>query len=399
MVFFLATQLALVMLAREASRLFAVEEKKAEAREEPQPEPAEEPVEAQVAGFAWMRAAGVTHPDKMCVRTTTIRARHAILPPALRLFSNDPIASPSPRPRPPLPGRPADPSPLPHLDPAQQRERRAIDPRQIQPRRHGRRPESPLVPPTPFSPASRASSHYASLSPGELQKLREFRGLLERAAKADPELLSTPALRRFCSDSTLCRYLRARRWNLKRALKMLVSSLRWRRAARPDSITWEDVAAEGTSGKQYVTGRDQQGRNVLVMRPGRENTREHAGNIRFLVYTLERAAWRDSPAEDPPLGSYVDHASEKLVILIDFTGWTLATAPPMKTSRETLSILQDHYPERLAVAVCHNAPFIFALFWKAISPFIDPETSRKIRFVNPKRKKRCAACSRCSVWR
>ena len=96
MVFFLATQLALVMLAREASRLFAVEEKKAEAREEPQPEPAEVPVEAQVAGFAWMRAAGVTHPDKMCVRTTTIRARHAILPPALRLFSNDPIRLPLP---------------------------------------------------------------------------------------------------------------------------------------------------------------------------------------------------------------------------------------------------------------------------------------------------------------
>ena len=75
------------------------------------------------------------------------------------------------------------------------------------------------------------------------------------------------------------------------------------------------------------------------------------------------------------------------MILIDFTGWTIATAPPMKTSRETLSILQDHYPERLAVAVCYNAPLIFALFWKAISPFIDPETYRKIRFVNPKRKK------------
>ena len=34
-----------------------------------------------------------------------------------------------------------------------------------------------------------------------------------------------------------------------------------------------------------------------------------------------------------------------------------------------------------------TTPLIFALFWKAISPFIDPETSRKIRFVNPKRKK------------
>ena len=81
---------------------------------------------------------------------------------------------------------------------------------------------------------------------------------------------------------------------------MLVSSLRWA-AARPDSITWEDVAAEGTYGKQYVAGQDQQGRNVLVLRPGRENTNVCAGDIRFLIYTLERATWRDSPAEDPPL--------------------------------------------------------------------------------------------------
>ena len=59
----------------------------------------------------------------------------------------------------------------------------------------------------------------------------------------------------------------------------------------------------------------------------------------------------------------------------------------MKTSRETLAILQEHYPERLAVAVCYNPPWIFAVFWKAISPFIDPNTYRKIRFVNPKREK------------
>jgi hypothetical protein len=110
MVFFLATQLALVMLAREASRLFAVEEKKAEAREEPQPEPTEEPVGAQVAGFAWMRAAGVTHPDEMCVGTTTNRARRAILPPALRLISQRPDS-------PPPPGHPALLSPDPPLTP------------------------------------------------------------------------------------------------------------------------------------------------------------------------------------------------------------------------------------------------------------------------------------------
>ena len=71
----------------------------------------------------------------------------------------------------------------------------------------------------------------------------------------------------------------------------------------------------------------------------------------------------DDAAQQAPLGAQVDHAGEKLVILIDFTGWSLSTAPPMKTSRETLSILQDHFPERLAVAVCYNPPWIFAVFW------------------------------------
>lgn len=225
------------------------------------------------------------------------------------------------------------------------------------------------------------------LGADEIPRLRELRALVKRAAEADPDLLGTPELRRFVNDACLCRYLRARQWSPRRAMKALTATLRWRARARPESISYDDVEDEGASGKQYVAGRDKRGRNVLVMRPGRENTREHAGNIRFLVYTLENATWRDSPASDPPRGAFVSHDAEKLVILIDFTGWTLATAPPMKTSRETLSILQDHFPERLAVAVCYNPPWIFAVFWKAISPFIDPATYRKIRFVNPKRAK------------
>ena len=47
------------------------------------------------------------------------------------------------------------------------------------------------------------------------------RGELNRAVRAEPALLGTPALRRFASDATLCRYLRARKWNIKKAFKML----------------------------------------------------------------------------------------------------------------------------------------------------------------------------------
>ena len=165
------------------------------------------------------------------------------------------------------------------------------------------------------------------------------------------------------------------------------ASLQWRKAARPEFITWDDVKKEGEEGKQYLSGRDRHGRAVLIARPGRDGGREQASHVRFLIYTLEHATWSDTAEDDLPLGAHAEHTSEKLVVLINFTGWTLATAPPMKTARETLAILQEHYPERLAVAVCYNPPWIFAVFWKAISPFIDRNTYRKIRFVNPKREK------------
>jgi len=54
-------------------------------------------------------------------------------------------------------------------------------------------------------------------------------------------------------------------------------------------------------------------------------------------------------------------------------------------SRRKLS--DSSHVRRYPSAVCYNPPWIFAVFWKAISPFIDPSTYRKIRFVNPKKPK------------
>jgi hypothetical protein len=61
-----------------------------------------------------------------------------------------------------------------------------------------------------------------------------------------------------------------------------------------------------------------------------------------------------------------------MCLLIDYEGFSIFNAPPMKTSQETLSILQNQYPERLHRAYLIRPPFYFSIFWSLISPFIDP---------------------------
>lgn len=56
-----------------------------------------------------------------------------------------------------------------------------------------------------------------------------------------------------------------------------------------------------------------------------------------------------------------------MIWLIDFTGWTMANAVPIKTAREVVNILQNHYPERLAIAFLFNPPKVFETFWKVKS--------------------------------
>jgi len=72
--------------------------------------------------------------------------------------------------------------------------------------------------------------------------------------------------------------------------------------------------------------------------------------------------------------------TENLVLLIDFAD--KAKSPSISTARTVLSILQDHYPERLGKAFINNVPYFVNLFFKLIMPFVDPRTREKVHF-NP----------------
>lgn len=83
-----------------------------------------------------------------------------------------------------------------------------------------------------------------------------------------------------------------------------------------------------------------------------QNTSSYPNELRHLVYILENAIL------DLPEGQ------EQVSCLIDFTGWSLRNSVPIKTAQEVAKILQNHYPERLAVFFLYNPPTIFDIFWK-----------------------------------
>ncbi|XP_024032678.1 phosphatidylinositol transfer protein 3-like [Morus notabilis] len=180
---------------------------------------------------------------------------------------------------------------------------------------------------------------------------------------------------KYCSESCLRRYLEARNWNVDKSKKMLEESLRWRATYKPEEIRWNEVAHEGETGKvSKANFHDRLGRPVLIMRPGLQNTNSPEGNIRHLVYLIENGVLN------------LPEDQEQMSWLVDFTGFTLNTSVSVKTARDIINILQNHYPERLAVVFLYNPPKIFQAFYKAVRYFLDPKTSQKVKFVYPKNK-------------
>ncbi|XP_054808523.1 uncharacterized protein LOC129310641 isoform X1 [Prosopis cineraria] len=180
---------------------------------------------------------------------------------------------------------------------------------------------------------------------------------------------------KYCTDACLRRYLEARNWSVDKAKKMLEETVQWRSTYKPEEIRWPEVAHEGETGKvSRANFHDRFGRTVLIMRPGMQNTACPEDNIRHLVYLMENAIIN------------LPEGQEQMSWLIDFTGFSLNTTVSVKTARDIIYILQNHYPERLGIAFLYSPPRIFQAFWKAVRYFLDPRTFLKVKFVYPKEK-------------
>ncbi|KAI0297579.1 CRAL-TRIO domain-containing protein [Multifurca ochricompacta] len=201
----------------------------------------------------------------------------------------------------------------------------------------------------------------------KLQALREYAYSLHLS---DDDSYAPWERRWLDRPDTIPRYLRAAKWKLDDARKRVKGTIEWRREFKPELIPPDEVKIEAATGKIILTGFDVDGRPIIYMRPGRENTVTSPRQLRHLVYILERAKDLMPPGQ------------ESLMILVDYKSTTLRTNPSISVARKVLTILQHHYVETLGRALVVNLPTILSFFYKGIAPFLDPVTREKMRF-NP----------------
>lgn len=148
----------------------------------------------------------------------------------------------------------------------------------------------------------------------------------------------------------------------------------WREEYVPNGrIQEEEVRGEIAAKKVFLQGQDNEGCALLVILASRHDTsvRNIEETERFLCYVLDNAA---ALAEQ-------NQGEGKIRVLFDLTGLKLKNLDA-KWLSAIFDLLQSHYPERLAALWFLNAPFIFWGAWRVISPFINPTTRGKIRFVS-----------------
>ncbi|KAK3321660.1 putative phosphatidylinositol transporter protein [Apodospora peruviana] len=196
-------------------------------------------------------------------------------------------------------------------------------------------------------------------------------------------------------DALVLRFLRARKWDVEKALIMLISTMKWRahemkvdedimkngdaaalEAEKNDSDPaakkmGHDFLAQLRMGKSYVHGTDKQGRPICVVRVRlhKQGEQEEASLERYTVYLIETCRML--------LQSPVDTAT----VVFDMTDFSMANMDytPVKFM---IKCFEANYPESLGAVLVHKSPWLFQGIWKIIRGWLDPVVASKVHFTN-----------------
>ncbi|TGO18662.1 hypothetical protein BTUL_0008g00430 [Botrytis tulipae] len=228
------------------------------------------------------------------------------------------------------------------------------------------------------SAASRISN--ASDADDKYGQTKEFHDALASLSPASIRATFWSMVKYDHPDALLLRFLRARKWDVDKALVMMISTMRWRAS---DMHVDDDIMKNGElaavedenstnaekkrhaegflmqmrSGKSFLHGSDKAGRPMCFVRARLHKQGEQSEESleRYTVFIIESARMLLEPPVDT-----ADYGPVKFMI----------------------KCFEANYPESLGVVLVHRAPWVFQGIWKIIRGWLDPVVASKVQFTN-----------------
>lgn len=178
-------------------------------------------------------------------------------------------------------------------------------------------------------------------------------------------------------DACLRRWLRADNYSLPKVEARLRTHAKWRHDYVPNGrIDESEVPREEAMQKAFLPGSNKLGQPTIFVlgRNHDANGRDLEECKRYMCYCLDRAIERANLSLNP---------DGQVCVIFDLRGLAMKNLD-RGVLMAVFDTLRNHYPETIGSLWFFDAPTIFWGLWKVVSPFVDPETSKKVKFVNAK---------------
>jgi len=209
--------------------------------------------------------------------------------------------------------------------------------------------------------------------------LKNFRAEIERSKFYDPQRHD---------DHTLLRFLRARKFDPVKSLKMFNDCEEWREKENVNTIL-NDFEFPERNQVQKIYPRfyhktDKLGRPLYFEQLGTLDVNEifkitsQDRIIRNHIYEYERLLKLRFPACSNQSNCHIDQS----VTILDLKGVSLFQfANVFNFVKQVADIAQNYYPELLGRMFIINAPWLFSSVWNMVKPLLDEVTVKKIAIL------------------
>jgi hypothetical protein len=218
-----------------------------------------------------------------------------------------------------------------------------------------------------------------NLSVPQQHALDQLKKQLQDEGKFVPERMT---------DQLLLRFLRARKFDVALAKKMLLEYEQWRIDYGVDEIVknfdYKEQEEVDRYYPQYYHKTDKDGRPIYIERLGKLDIKAlyacttQERQLQHLVQEYEKCL----NDRFPKCSAAVGHPVETSCTILDLENVSLSNFYRVKDYvMAAAGIGQNRYPETMGKFYIINAPWTFTAVWSVIKPWLDEVTVRKINII------------------